>query len=375
MKVKSLALAVGALGVLTAVVWFLNRDTGGPAVDARLGQPLLDRATLAKTTEFFLRSGGTEVTLTGVDPAALKAGVVKEYHGMTADYAKFARAIEDLTKDEAKISRMIGSTPERLEKLGFAGDRIELRGKDGAALWTLHLGSSPEKGGRFVKFGDESKAYLSGFSGWLDGTPKNWADAVLIGAKSEDVVGIEVRLPAGGTLTATRVDGKGVWKCQDLAEGETLKDSEWTSLAGKLAGLRFMDTRDPETLEAIAARPTARSYVITLADGRTFTITTSQRQDPQPEPPAPAVEGATPPAPQPQPADVFVVSSRAEDTVNALMTRRSFQVAEWTFTSLPTTREALINPAPAPAATPAPDAESSAAPAADAPPVAPTSAP
>jgi len=356
MKVKSLALAVGALGVLTAVVWFFNRDTGGPAVDARLGQPLLDRATLAKTAEFFLRSGGAEVTLTGVDPAGLKAGTVKEYHGMTADYAKFARAIDDLTKDEAKISRLIGSTAERIEKLGFAGDRIELRGQDGTALWTLHLGSSPEKGGRFVKFGDESKAYLSGFNGWLDGTPKNWADAALIGAKPEDVVGIGVRLPAGGTLTATRVDGKGVWKCQDLADGETLKDSEWTSLAGKLAGLRFMDTRDPETLETIAARPTARGYTITLADGRTFTITASQRQDPQPEPPAPAVEGATPPPPAPQPADVHVVSSRAEDPVNALMARRSFQVAEWTFTGLPTTRDALINPAPAPTETPVLDA-------------------
>ena len=370
MKVKSLALAVGALGVLTAAAWFFTRDTGGPAVDARLGQPLLDSATIAKTAEFFLRSGGAEVTLTGVDPAGFKAGTVKEYHGMTADYAKFARAIEDLTKSEAKISRLVGTTAERIEKLGFAGDRIELRGQDGTALWTLHLGSSPEKGGRFVKFGDESKAYLSGFNGWLDGTPKNWADAALIGAKSEDVVGIEVRLPAGGTLTATRVDGKGVWKCQDLADGETLKDSEWTSLAGKLAGLRFMDTRDPEPLETIAARPTARSYVITLADGRRFTITASQRQDPQPEPPAPAVEGATPPAPQPQPADIFVVSSRADDPVNALMARRSFQVAEWTFTSLPTTREALINPAPAPApaATPVPDAAAAeAAPAADVP--------
>lgn len=378
MKVKSLALAVGALAVLTAAVWFFNRDRdAGPALDPRVGKPLLDSATVAKTAEFYLRSGGSEVTLTGVDPAGLKAGVVKEYHNLPADYAKFARFIDDLTKSEAKISRMVGSNAERLEKLGFSGDRIELRGKDGKPVWTLQLGNSPASGGKFVKFDDEKKAYLSGLSAWLDTTPKNWADAALVGAKPEDVVGIQVQFPGGGSLSVNRVDGRGVWKCPDLADGETLKDSEVTSLASKLAGLRFTDTRDPETLETIAARPTARTYKLTLADGRTFTITLSQRTDPQPEPPKPAAEGATPPAPPPQPADVYVQSSRAEDPVNDLMKQRSFQVAEWTFTGLPGSRDALVNAAPAAApaapatpeaqATPAPNAPADAAPAAEAP--------
>lgn len=353
MKVKSLALAVAALGVVTAAVWFFNRDDNrGPAVDARVGQPLLDSATVAKTSEFFLRSGGSEITLTGVDPAAMKAGVVKEYHNLPADYAKFVRLIDDLTKPESKITRMVGSSPERLEKLGFNGDRIELRGADSQPIWTLHLGSSPQSGGKFVKFGEEAKAYLSGFDAWIDSSAKGWADTNLIGAKADDVVGIEVNFPGGGSLSANRVDGKGIWKCPDLADGETLKDSEMSSLASKLAGLRFMDTREPESLETIAARPTARSYKITLADGRVFTITTSQRQDPVPAPATPPAEGATPPAPQPQPADVYVQSSRAEDPINDLMKRRSFQVAEWTFTGLPDKRESLVNAAPAPAAAP-----------------------
>lgn len=373
MKVKSLALAVGALGVVTAAVWFLNRDSdAGPAVDARIGQPLLDSATVAKTAEFFLRSAGNEVTLTGVDPTGLKAGVVKEYHGMPADYAKFARFIEDLTKSESKISRMIGSTPERLEKYGFAGDRVELRDKDGKAFWTLHLGTSPEKGGKFVKFGDETKAYLSGFSGWIDNTAKNWADAVLVQAKPEDVVGIEVQFPEnGGKLSVNRVDGKGVWKCPDLLDGETLKDSEVTSLAGKLAGLRFMDTKDPVTLESITARANARTFKVTLLDGRVFTITASQPPAP-PAPPAPEApaDGSTPPPPPPAPAappaDVWVQSSRAEDTINDVMTHRGFTVAEWTFNGLPAKRDALVNAAPAP--TPAAETETS--PAAPAAPVA-----
>lgn len=367
MKVKSLALAVAGLAVVTAAVWFLKRDNNsGPAADARIGQTLLDSATVAKIGGLHLRSDGNEVTLTGIDPAGMSAGVVKEYHDLPADYTKFVRLIDDLTKDEAKITRMVASSPERLEKLGFDGDHIELRDKDGKAIWTLHLGNSPTSGGKFVKFGDESKAYLSGFSAWLDTSAKGWADAALIpGTKADDVVGIQARFPDGGTLTATRVDGKGVWKSQDLADGETLKDSELGSLASKLTGLRFTDTREPESLETIAGRPTARTYTITLADGRTYTITASQRQDPAPAPAEPPAEGATPPAPPPQPADVYVQSSRAEDRVNALMKQRSFQVADWTFTGLPASRDALVNVVPA--ATAAPATSESSTPPTDAP--------
>ncbi len=351
MKVKSLALAVGALAVVTAAVWFFNRDnSSGPAPDLRVGQPLLDTATVAGAAQFFLRSGGNEVTLTGLDATALKAGVVKEYHDLPADWSKFQRLVEDLTKADARITRMVGSTAQRLEKLGFSGDRIELRDKDGNPLWTLQLGNGPQSGGKFVRFGDEPKAYLSGLSTWFDTTPKNWADAALVNAKPDEVVGVQAQFPGGGTVSATRVDGKGVWKAPELAEGESLKESELNSLITRLTGLRFTDTREPEGLEAIAARPTARTYTLTLADGRTLTVTTSQRTDPQPAPETPPAEGETPPAPPPQPADVYVQSSRAEDPINDRMKLRSFQVADWTFSSLPATREALVNPIPAPAA-------------------------
>ncbi|MBE2213437.1 MAG: DUF4340 domain-containing protein [Opitutaceae bacterium] len=370
MKVKSLALAVGALGVVTAAVWFFNRnDNAGPVLDARIGQPLLDSATIAKASQFFLRSGGNEVTLTGVDAAALKAGVVKEYFDMPADWGKFQRLIEDLTKSEAKITRMVGSTPERVGTLGFSGDRIELRDKDGTAFWTLNLGNSPEKGGKFVKFGDETKAYLSGFSGWLDTTAKSWADAVLVPAKADDVVGIEIQFPEnGGKLSVNRVDGKGIWKCPDLLDGETLKDSEVSALAGKLAGLRFMDTTNPVALETISGRANARTFKVTLQDGRVFTITASQPPTP-PAPPAPEApaDGSTPPPPPPTPAappaELWVQSSRADDPINTLMTRRGFNVAEWTFNGLPAKRDALVNPAPpsAPAAPAVPAAEAQAA--------------
>lgn len=367
MKVKSLALAVGALGVVTAVVWFFNRGTDGPVADARIGQPVLDNATIARADGMYLRSGDNEVTLVNADPAG-SSWVVKEYHDLPVEFSKLNRLVTELKNKETGINRFVGSKPERLEKLGFNGDRIELRDKDGKPVWTLHLGASPEKGGRFVKFDDEAKAYLTGLNTYVDGIAKNWADTTLVGAQADDVVGLEVRFPEGGSLTATRIDGKGIWKCQDLADGETLKDSEVTSLATKLATLRFMEAKEPESLETIAGRPTARTYKITLADGRIFTITASQRQDPVPVPETPPAEGVTPPAPQPQPADVYVQSSKAEDPINALMARRSFQVAEWTFSSLPTKRDALVNaaPAPAPAApAPAPAAEVAPAPAAE----------
>jgi hypothetical protein len=63
---------------------------------------------------------------------------------------------------------------------------------------------------------------------------------------------------------------------------------------------------------------------------------------------------------------VWVQSSRADDPINTLMTRRGFTVAEWTFNGLPAKRDTLVNPAPAPAA-PAPAAPAAEAPAAPAP--------
>lgn len=351
MKVKSLAIAVGTLGLLTTAVWFFQRDTAGPAEDPRIGQPILDKALLARIGGLHLHTGGNSVTITGIDLAADQGGVVSEYHDLPVDFGKLVRLLDDLQKDETKVTRLIGSNPERLAKLGFAGDRIELRDKSGATLWTLHLGSTPPNGGRFVKFGDENKAYLATFSAWLDGTPKNWANAALVGAKADDVVGIEARFADGTSLTATRVDAKGVWRAPGLAEGETLRESELNSLVSRLATLRFMDTREPETLETIAARPTARTYVLTLTDDRTITITASQRQDPPPASES-AEDGAAPATPQNQPADVFVQSSRADDRINALMTRRSFQVADWTFNGLPAERSGLVNAPPAAAPTP-----------------------
>jgi hypothetical protein len=148
MKVKNLAIAIAALGAVTAAFWFFNRDTDGPAADPRLGQTLLDNAALEKAAAVFVRSGANEITLANGD-AAGSAWVVKEYFDLPVDFAKLTRFINELKDDKARISRFIGSKPERLEKLGFTGDRVELRDKDGKAIWTLHLGSSPEKGGRF----------------------------------------------------------------------------------------------------------------------------------------------------------------------------------------------------------------------------------
>jgi hypothetical protein len=56
----------------------------------------------------------------------------------------------------------------------------------------------------------------------------------------------------------------------------------------------------------------------------------------------------------------FVSSSDASDPINELMKRRGFQIYEWTYTSLPANRAALVESAPA---APEPAAASEPAPA------------
>jgi hypothetical protein len=53
---------------------------------------------------------------------------------------------------------------------------------------------------------------------------------------------------------------------------------------------------------------------------------------------------------------VSVASSDTNEAINAAMERRAFQIYEWTFTSLPGNRAALVEAAP-PTPAPAPPAE------------------
>jgi hypothetical protein len=62
-----------------------------------------------------------------------------------------------------------------------------------------------------------------------------------------------------------------------------------------------------------------------------------------------------------------ITHSEGSQPINALMQKRAFQIAEYSFTSLPQKAEELFEPVPPPPATPPPAPAPAAAPPAEAP--------
>ena len=398
MNVKPLALVVALLALAAGIVFWRNhRPVADSSADPRVGQPLVAVETLGQLRGLQLVAGGQSVTL-----AADKDGqrwTVPDYHDLPADFGKLVTLVESLRG--AKVGRFVTAQPERLERLGFAGDRIELRAADAQPLLTLHLGKNADSGGRFVRFGDEKKAYLVDLAAWLDGVAKNWAQSQLLDLKSDAVAALDFRFADGSTFAATRTADGAAWSADGLPEGKELKGSTLDSLVTQLGALRFSETTETGAPDAVAAREHAQTVVVTLKDGTAYTVALGRRPAPPVKPetgdrkaetavgpetsnskpetisattppvtigpdgkpqvvelpkeaqqPEPVAAPAAPP-PQPGPVYAFIAANRETEPINALMQKRAFQVGEWILNSLPANREALLQDKPAPASTPA----------------------
>lgn len=407
MKLKPLLFVVVLLAALSAFVYWRQRSPAAdPTVDPRVGQAIVTPETLAAVRSVAI-TGGDKQTVTLVADATGKQWTVTEYFGLPADFGKLVSTIESLRT--AKIDRAIGSAAAQ-ERLGFAGEKIELKDAAGKTLATLVLGKTNDNGGRFLRFGEEKKSYLADLNAWIDATPKNWANAQLLSAKADDVAALEVKFADGSALAAKRTDDGKSWTADGLPAGQELKTSAIDSLLSQLTSLRFTETTATDAPEATDAKAHATTVALTLKNGTSYTVALGRRPAP-PAPVAPAtvnapisattppvgIDGktgeilkpdvaATPaplapaapaepaaapaPAPQPGPVYAFITANRAEEPINAIMQKRAFQIGEWTYTSLPANREALLQAQPVP-----PPAPAAVAPAPGTPPATPPAAP
>lgn len=358
MKVKQLLLAVTVLGVAAAATWFLKRGGDDITADPREGKTILDTGTIEKATGILVHTPTGDIDLAKGEGAGGK-WIVKSYHDLPADFGKISTLVEDLRK--ATVTRFASAQAERIGKMGFDGTRLELRDKEGKTLRAFQLGKNVESGGRFVKFDDEPKAYVASVSAYLDAIAKNWADSALVVAKPEDVLGVDLTFADGGAMQLKRVNSAALWTGEELAPGERFKDSEVSSVVSKLASLRYSETSDLDADDVKVARENARSFKITLATGKSYDIALGRKPAPPAPPPPPekpegektgddAAKPAEPPPPAPEPGPVyaFIQSSDANEPINELMKRRAFQINEWTFTSLPANRAAIVEAAPPP---------------------------
>jgi len=370
MKLKQLLLIVALLTAVSAFVFIVRRPAPASSSDARLDHPLLTTPTVENIAEIRLSDGGKQLTLKR-DPSG--AWHVPTYYDFPADFQKIARFVTELA--EAKLTRLVTTNPDRIARLEFKDTQITVFDGSAKELALITLGKPSETGGRFVRFGNEAKAYLSAANTYLDLEPKNWAQAELLSVKPDDIAQIEIPFSASESITFKRSKKEEPWTTSAIPIGQKIKSDALATTLNTLTGLRFTDTTDLSDNSALAAKPYARIYRIETFDRKILQIGLSRKpEEKKIKPPIPdakttlsslgsatdlahktangtPTEPAKPLAPEFEtipagPVFVTLIHSDSSNLINALMAKRAFQIAEYSFTSLPQKPADLFEAAP-----------------------------
>lgn len=379
MKLKTLIVAVLVLAALSVVAFIARRPAPPPSADARLNQSLVDRAVVEKAMKLRLSDAGKTVELTRQADGTWK---VPSYFDLPADFNKLTGFVGNLT--DAKIQRLVTSTPDRIARLEFKDTKIELLDAADKPLLALTLGKNAEiGGGRYVRFGDEPKAYLTNLSAWLDPEAKNWANSELLNLKADDVAKIEIPFPEGGPIVVSRAKKEDPWTADKLPAGQRVKADKISTLLSSIGTVRFSDSTAPDDANATAAKANLRTFKVTTFDQKTVTVALGRKpEEKKLKAPAASADGKSGPAALGSVADLgkkdekkeeagkdgkaadgkplapefetipagpvyaFVTHSDASAPVNAAMQKRAYQISDYTFTGLPQKAEELFEPAP-----------------------------
>ena len=289
--------------------------------------------------------------------------------------------MEGLT--DAKLERLVTSSPARIALLEFKDTKIELLDSTDKELWSVTLGKNPDTGsGRYVRYGAEAKAFLASLSAYLDTDSKNWANTELLALKVDDVAKIEIPFVAANaseptSLTVSRSTKDAPWTAEKTPDGQKLKADKISAVLSSLSSIRFSETNDLTDANAVAAKATERLFKIETFDKKVLKIALGRKpEEKKLKPITPPAEGqsalsslgtaadmlkkdaagkpadpAKPIAPEFEtipagPVFVNIASSDASASVNALMQKRAFQISDYTFTSLPQKSDELFEPAP-----------------------------
>lgn len=382
MKLKTLIVSVLVLAALSVAAYIARRPTPPPSADARINQPLVERAAIEKAAKLKLSDTGKSVELVRQTDGTWR---VASYFDLPADFGKLSGFVGSLT--DAKVQRLVTSSAERIGRLEFKDTKVELLDASDKAVFTVTLGKNAEVGGgRYVRFGDESKAYLANLTAWLDVEAKNWANSELINVKADDIARVEIPFAEGGPVTLTRAKKEDAWTSEQTPAGQRVKPDKVSTVLSSVGAIRFSDTTPLDDANAAAAKANQRTIKLTTFDQKTISVAMGRKpEEKKLKPPAadtktgPAALGSVadltkkddakkdetkPLAPEFEtipagPVFAFIASSEASAPVNAAMQKRAYQISDYVFTGLPQKADEMfepVPPAPAPAAAPEPAA-------------------
>lgn len=373
MKLKTLIVSVLVLAALSVVAYLARRPAPPPSADARVNQPLVERAAIEQAAKLKLSDAGKTVELVRQTDGSWR---VASYYDLPADFGKLSGFVSSLT--DAKLQRLVTSSAERIGRLEFKDTKIELLDGSDKAVFSATLGKNAEVGGgRYVRFGDEQKAYLANLTAWLDAESKNWANSELINVKADDIAKIEIPFAEGGPVTLTRAKKEDAWTSEQTPAGQRIKADKVSTVLSSVGAIRFSDTTAPGDANAAAARANQRAFRLTTFDQKTISVALGRKpEEKKLKPPAadakagPAALGSVadlakkdekkddakkaddkPLAPEFEtipagPVFAFIASSEASAPVNAAMQKRAYQISDYVFTGLPQKADELFEPVP-----------------------------
>lgn len=376
MKLKNLLIVVVVLAAVSAIVFIIQRPAAPAKADPRLGQSLFEGVAIDQATKFTLTDQAKTVTLVRQGDGSWQ---VASYYDLPADFSKLSGFVNSLT--EAKLQRLVTSNPERLARLEFKDTKVELTGAGDKELRSITFGKNAETSGRYVRFGNEQKAYLANFSGWLDADSKNWANSQILDVKPDEIASVEIPFSDGGPIKVSRAKKDDAWTSDKTPAGEKVSAAKISSALSSLGSIRFTDTTDSTDANAIAAKAHERAFKFTTFDGKTYTVAMGRKPEDKklkpapvnPPAPTPATKTPTPapaskpvtPGPKPLevkpaapeyetipagPVFVFISSSDSSAPINAWMKKRAFEISDYVFTGLPQKSADIFEPVPAPPA-------------------------
>lgn len=373
MKLRTLVITIAVLAALSLAAFFATRPEPPPVADTRVGQSLVDSATVEKAAKVRLTDQGKTVNLARQADGSWR---VTSYYDMPADFAKLTAFTGSLV--DAKLDRLVTSSADRISRLEFNGTKIELLDANDKPLWSVDLGKTSDTGGRYVRYGTEQKAFLANLTAYLDGDSKNWANSELLALKADDVAKIEVPFPEGA-VTFSRAKKEDPWTADKTPAGQKVKADKISTILGGFSGIRFTDTSDPTDPAVAVARANERRFKLETFDKKVYQVALGRKPEEKKlkapadgkagpaslgsvsdltkkEEPAKPAEGqpadaAKPGAPEfdtipAGPVYANISNSDAAAPVNALMQKRAFQISDYTFTSLPQKADELFEPAP-----------------------------
>ncbi len=265
MKLKTLALSVSALAVITAAVLWFDRPRE-PSVhdDPRVGRPLVDTDVLRDLDTLVIRADSADAVTLRRDDS--RGWIVAEAHEFPVDFPKLSRLVDSMR--EAEIRRFVTRQPVRLERLDL-GERGLRLGAGGDTALDVTFGRTSDGGGVYLQFAGDDGAYLLSNNPWLDTSADAWARKTFLEVEADDVRSIRFTWPDDRhpPLLAARDSADTPFAADAAPEGKMLDAERVTRFLNGLKTTRFNRTVARGDAEARDARPYRRTYELTLFDG------------------------------------------------------------------------------------------------------------